>query len=305
MGSFRKLNPRMPKPHDHSSRKARVTFEESLCLTPLEKEVITLKAVLDMINNMVNHETMLFTFNDPDSSVMFKTMTHKAYFNILLVDLLSVPKAFFQDDKDYIERLNDICSAPLLSESTAAKNCDLLRKAAKDFSLWLSQDIVVEKRWFPLILDKEMDVQIQRKRLITVCGNINKHNFTQQTFQAKNFQNILKKSGKDISLDKCLTALEDFRTQFYDDIFSYHAATIAELLNNIRWGIYQYAVAARLRCVINWYDEKMQINSYRYEYPNGIASDIGKVCFWDLMNDVIRAPYIQKFEVTKWLKQRY
>lgn len=45
-------------------------------LTPLEQEIIILKAVLDMVSDMVNHETMSIYFSDPHSSVMFKTMTH-------------------------------------------------------------------------------------------------------------------------------------------------------------------------------------------------------------------------------------
>ena len=62
-----------------------------LNLTPLEQEVITLKAVVDMIGDMVNHEVMTIHFSDPDTSITFKTMTHMAFFNIVLVDLLSKP----------------------------------------------------------------------------------------------------------------------------------------------------------------------------------------------------------------------
>src|SRR5215218_1142153 len=37
-----------------------------------------------------------------------------------------------------------------------------------------------------------------------------------------------------------LLALADFYEKFHTDILNYHASTIAEFLNNIRWGIYEY-----------------------------------------------------------------
>ncbi len=282
------------------SMKKNDTFVKTLQLTSLEKEVITLKATLDMINDMVNYETMQFSFRDPDSSVMFNTRTHKAFFNILLVDLLSIPREFFNGDKSYLERLKDISINPLLGK----RDIDSLKEAVDDFSNWLSQTVIIEKRWFPSI-DLEIDLSIKRQAFVTMCGNINKHNFTQQTRQAKNLLRILEENGRQISIDKCLIALEDFQTQLYDDIFSYHAATIAEFLNNIRWGIFLYASAERERCVINWHNEKLNMSQYKYEYPSNIISELGKTYYWNLMNDMIRPPYIQKFEVTKYAKMRY
>jgi hypothetical protein len=284
--------------------KKNTTFEDTLNLTSLEKEVITLKATMDMINDMVNWETMSFTFRDPDSSVIFHTRTHKAFFNILLVDLLSIPSEFFNDKKNYIERLKDICENPLMGKLAAKKDIFFLRKSVNAFATWLLQTVVVEKRWFPSI-DLQIDLSIQRQAFVTMCGNISKHNFTQQTRQAVKLQKILEKNEKFLSLDKCLIALEDFQKQFYDDIFSYHAATLAEFLNNIRWGIFLYASAERERRVVNWHDEKLNLNRYKYEYPSDITSELGETYYWNLMNDVIRPPYIQQFQVTKYLKMQY
>lgn len=78
------------------------TFGEKLSLTYKEKEAITLKAYLDMINGMVNHETMWFSFNNHHSEIRFNTKIHLGYFNILLVDFLSKPKDFFQLAFSYI-----------------------------------------------------------------------------------------------------------------------------------------------------------------------------------------------------------
>lgn len=280
------------------------TFEDALSLTPLEKEVITLKAVLDMINDMVNREIMSFSFRDSDSYVIFNTITHKAFFNIILVDLLSTPSEFFNGNKNYIERLKDICQSPLMGKLSFKQDIRCLQDAVSDFAAWLSQKVVVEKRWFPSI-DLEIDLRIQRQAFVTMCGNINKHNFTQQTRQARKLQKILEGNGKQFSIDKCLIAIEDFQEQFYDDVFSYHSTAIAEFLNNIRWGIFIYSVAERERCVVNRYDEKLDLNCYEYKYPSGIISELGRTYYWNLMNDVRRPPYIQRFEVTKYLKMRW
>lgn len=286
--------------------KKKDTFEAELNLAPLEKEVITLKAVLDMINDMVNFETMSFYFNDPNSSVTLNTETHKAFFNILLVDLLSPPNEFFngRNNYNYIERLGEICKKPLMGEPTVKQDIRFLKDAVDAFATWLSQPVVVEKRWFPSI-NLEIDLRIQRQDFIRMCGNISKHNFTQRTGQAKKLSKILKDSGQPFSRDKCLIALEDFQTQFSNDIFIYHVATIAEFLNNIRWGIFFYASTERGRCVTGRHDEKLNMNRYEYTYPPTVASDLGRNYYWGLMNDVSRPPYIEQFKVTKYLKMRY
>jgi hypothetical protein len=51
---------------------------------------------------------------------------------------------------------------------------------------------------------------------------------------------ILSRSNVSVDLDEAMLALEDFYRWFHDDILNYHASAIAEFLNNIRWGIYEY-----------------------------------------------------------------
>lgn len=275
--------------------------EDVLNLTPFEQETITLKAVLDMIGDMVNYETMTIHFSDPDSSVMFKTMTHMAFFNIILVDLLSKPSEFFTGDKSYIDRLKEICANPLMGEMQDIRE---LNGAVCAFARWLSEKVTVQNRWFPS-LNLQIDLSIERQVFVRICGNITKHNFTQLTRQANKLRQVFCENGVIVSLDKCILALQDYRQQFYDDIFHYHSSTIAEFLNNIRWGIYSYAAPVRAHCVENRYDEQLHINAYTYHYPVDVTSDLGKTCYWDLMNDVMRQPYIQRFEVAKYLKMRY
>lgn len=282
----------------------------------IEIEVIILKASLDLINQMVNRETMSFSFDpcDPcdlyspyqietakEAEIRFQSYTRRAYFSILLVDFLSSPpKNFFGGSGNYLRRLNEISKSPLLRSA----GVEALSKAVRSFQCWLGETIEVES-WFAS-LDLEIDLSIERQTFVTMCGNIGKHNFTRQTRQAEKLQQVLSQNGHDVSLDRCLIALgEDFPTIFSDNIFIYHSSTMAEFLNDIRWGIYYYARMEREQCVVEWYDADLKMEMYKYNYPEGIVSELGKGCYWGLMNDVRRPPYIRRFEVTKSLKTYY
>jgi hypothetical protein len=99
-----------------------------------------------------------------------------------------------------------------------------------------------------------------------------------------------------------MLALGDFYERFHTDILNYHSSTIAEFLNNIRWGIYDY-LQPELRRSIVW--EGGNPRKYHYTFPIGIESNFAKQCYWDLMNEVLQPPYVRRFQVTKWLKLRY
>lgn len=60
--------------------------------TRIEQEVIVLKAVWQLVDEMVNHE--MFVFTHPDAAWLTpSTLTHQRLFNILRVDFLSPPDA--------------------------------------------------------------------------------------------------------------------------------------------------------------------------------------------------------------------
>jgi hypothetical protein len=97
-------------------------------------------------------------------------------------------------------------------------------------------------------------------------------------------------------------ALADFHERFHADILNYHAATIAEYLNELRWGIYRYlhpVYLARIRR-----DVPMP-GSYGYDIPKEISGELATECYWDLLNQARSEPYMRKFKVTRWLKMRY
>ena len=73
-----------------------------------------------------------------------------------------------------------------------------------------------------------------------MCGDISKHNVLRSVGVAEELQQTLVASGVSVELEDAMLALGDFYERFHMDILNYHSSTIAEFLNNIRWGIYEY-----------------------------------------------------------------
>src|SRR5947209_20495276 len=116
-------------------------------LNDVEEEVILLKAVWELIDSMVNFEMLQLLGQDPDSSIMFETMTHQRFFNIILVDFLSVTdKRAFIRQTSYLGALKKISASPNFDVNNSVAP---LSKATNEFSDWLNQEIEVHKIWLP------------------------------------------------------------------------------------------------------------------------------------------------------------
>ena len=105
-----------------------------------------------------------------------------------------------------------------------------------------------------------------------------------------------------VELEAALLALEDFYSWFHDHVLNYHGSTIAEYLNNIRWGIYEYLRPEFERSIV-W--ESRDPPEYRYTVPRDVTSQFGRESYWELMNLVRSEPYMRRFQATKWQKLRY
>jgi len=272
-------------------------------LTSEEKEVLVLKATLEPINSMVNYTMLDLHHSDPDSSILFKTETHQKYFNILLLDFLM--SKIYKMGKTCIESLKAI-----LVDHHYNQKIEPLKKAVDDFDAWLEQEVEFEKDgetrklWFPTI-DCNIALKIKRKEFIEICGNISKHNPLTLNVQAGLIREIFRNNNVAIELTQALLVMEEFYEQFHNDLLNYHGSAIAEFLNNIRWGIYEYLQPLYKLCVKPYWDERLKINSYRYDYPADIKNSYIQQIFWDLMDDVRSKPYMPKFVVTKYPKMSY
>jgi hypothetical protein len=113
---------------------------------------------------------------------------------------------------------------------------------------------------------------------------------------------ILEANGHKVSTDEGYLVIEEFYDWFHTNVFSYHSSAIAEFLNNIRWGIYEY-LRPEFERSITW--EGGDPPRYSYKYPAGSQHPTGKSMYWDLMNDVRSEPFMPRFEVTRFLRMRY
>jgi hypothetical protein len=267
-------------------------------LSAVEKEVIMLRAVYALIHDMVNFVMLSISGTDPDSEVTFKSGIHLRLFNIMLVDFLSATgRGGPIHPISYISALQTIAKEPNFDEGDSV---EAFRSAIAAFVQWLDTAVAVDT-WLPSI-QTQATLELSRSTFIKMCGNISKHNFLRSVAVAEQLQEILRRSGTQLSLDDALLALEDFYTKFHDDVIAYHASTIAQFLNDVRWGIFEYLRPEFRRSYTPIPGDPPR---YEYRYPQGITAKFAQECYWDLMNDVRDKPYLRRFETTRYLKMHY
>lgn len=274
----------------------------SPALSPVEKEILILKSSVQIINNIVNHSILTLHHADPDSEIHPKTSEGQLYFNIILVDFLSPPDELLADKSlSYLDALSKLCQKPHFDFDCSI---EFLKNSVAEFSAWLDKSIVIKRMWFPNI-NVDIDLRLKRSDFIRMTGNTSKHNITRTLRQARILRRIFEDNRKKISFEESVIALENFHEWFQGDgnIFGYHLGTLAEFLNNIRWGIHNYLEPEYSRS-IEYYEED-GLRKYRFKYPREVVNPLGKHYYWDLMNDFRGEPYMPRFKVTKYLKMRY
>ncbi len=272
-----------------------------LSLNDSEKEILALKAVWESIDSMVNHNILVLYHDDPHSEIQCKTDIHQKYFNIILLDFLN--SKIFGIGKDCIESIEIILKNPSFSIDIRH-----FQKAIIEFKNWLDQNVRLERNgtervfWFAT-LEKNIPLEITHSEFIKICGNISKHNTLGLNIQATILQKIFKRNGAEIELTKALLIMGEFFEKFHEDLFSYHISSISELLNNVRWGIYEYLQPLYKQSRRPRSDIAYDKNACLYEYPEHVTNSYVQARFSELMNDVRSKPYMPRFIVSENLKK--
>ncbi len=268
-------------------------------LNNTEKEVIFLKAIDELIDSMVNYEVLELHGQNPDASIVFRTRTHQKIFNIILLDFLSCSdKKLLGEQLSYLGALQSICQSPNFNINNSINSLTI---STEEFVDWLEKEVIVEKIWLPSI-ELETNLSIKRIEFIKICGNISKHNFTRLSGVIRELIEIFKRNVITLRDEDALLIIGEFYEWFHTGIFNYHSSAIAEFLNNIRWGIYEYLQPEFQKSIVFENDEHPR--RYHYTYPNKVNNSFAKNCYWDLMNEVRSKPYMNKFQVTRYLKMR-
>lgn len=204
--------------------------------TTVESEVVGLWVASGSLDSMVNHALLKLVGDVGVKEVRFETSTHQQLFNILLLDFLETVDVTLTGKKgSCLEVLERACRTASFDENGSV---ELLRKSVDALRTWLDTEITVDTS-FPSI-NQRLDLKIQRRESIYICGNISKHNLARLSGAAKRLKDILGRHDVTVVYVKALHVLDDFYVRFHEDIFEYHSTVIAELLNNARWGIHDY-----------------------------------------------------------------
>ncbi len=111
---------------------------------------------------------------------------------------------------------------------------------------------------------------------------------------------MLEDQGYNVALERIPLALDDFREHLHADYFIYYGSWLAELLNNVRWGVYRYLLPTFQRSFTRDPNDRI---FYSYKYPEFITNEIPKEWFWRLMNHCRAEPYVRPFTAAEHMKK--
>lgn len=279
---------------------AALGIKKSMDLNSIEKETIGLCICLEAVNGIVNHALLNVceNSNNPgESTVNFQDHIHSSLFIIRFLD-------FAKETGD--SKLTGVSGSciKVLSEACQSKcfNIDesitLLDESLRKLQNWLDYRAPL-KLWLPT-LNIDATIDVSRMEYLKISGNQSKHNISRLTGVSRDIHSILAKHDYDVPIELIPLALEDFQEHLDENYFIYYGTWMAELLNDVRWGIQRYMEPT----YISSFKKTDDVFSYKYEYPEGFESDVTKQWFWRLMNHIRSDPYVKRFSSPSVYKEQ-
>jgi len=266
-----------------------------------EQEAINLCICLEAINNISNH--VMFEIVDVQSlpvqsQVSFDTSIHKEMFLIRVLDFVSEKTSprITGISGSCIQALNQVCESRSFEKNNS---CLGLKAAVNDLEQWLSYKRTISL-WLPT-LDVEAKIDVSREEFLFITGNYSKHNISRLNGVSERISNLLSAQGHVFPIGQIPLVLEEFREHIQDNYFSYYGTWLAELINNVRWGIQEYLEPQFSESYTKILSEDNIL--YSYDYPPEIKSSVPRQWFWRLMNHIRSRPYHKKFTGAFYLKQ--
>lgn len=284
--------------------------------TAIEREAIVLNAVLGMVDDMVNQAIFCLPGGTRhNTNLLPQTSDTLRQFAILLRDFLSPvtgrgkeppPFGLEKPPRDSRATANTtlfhlarVCEEPLIGNDPV-----YLASLVNEFTEWLEEFAFVPRVWLSNI-GVELDLTIKRIDFIRMGGDIGKHNFLRLGGQAARLIKILKENGVSIDESQAYATLPDCWDWFHTHLFAYHASTLAEFLNNIRYAIRIYVTPvaqARYR-VTGRIDEYLDLHTY--DRPHDVINEFAWSQYYDLLESTRRKPNFPPFTVTQSLKSQF
>jgi hypothetical protein len=273
----------------------------------LDREVVALTAIWDLIGSMVHYSHFEKGHATNEATLMFRNREASRLFLIMLADFLSPPNAGTFGlvkgtqggslGSTHLTLLEMIATNPRLGHDSS-----LLAKPCLDFAAWLDGYSVIDA-WLPSI-KRDGPLTVQRVTFLKICGTVSKHGIARLGDIAGKVQAILMQNGTQVSLGEAYLVIPEFREWFEDTVFAYHASSIACLLNDIRWGIFNY-LRPEFQRAYRPEQAKNGLQMYGFDVPTDITDPLINSMYWDLMNNVRAEPYFPRFTVSPWFTKRY
>ncbi len=192
----------------------------------------------------------------------------------------------------------------VLRQATLTKSFDVdgsvgqLNEAVNNLDAWLNHKKQMTL-WFPT-LDINAAIEVSRLEFLKISGNHFKHNLSRLTGVSGEVAAILGRHGYSVPEEHVPLALDDLREHLGANYFVYYGTWLAELINNLRWGLQAY-MEPTYRHSYKLVPENPPM--YTYKYPTEISSDVPRKWFWRLMNNIRGRPHLKKFAGAHYLKK--
>jgi hypothetical protein len=283
--------------------------------TEIEQEAIILSAVVSMVDDMVNHSIFCpLGERREDTNLLPQTAQSLRQFGTFLRDFLSpvtgkgkgglpfgLPKPENGDratDHTTLYYLSRICENPLIG-----RDIEHLQRIVTEFGDWLEACAMVDEVWLGNI-EVKVNLRIKRIDFIRMSGDIGKHNFLRLGGQANRLRTILAENGVTIDESDAYLALPDCWDWFHTHLLAFHASTIAEFLNNIRYAIRLYITpVAKSRYQATGNFDGIEI--FTFGRPDAIVNKFAWAQYFDLLQGSLRQPNFPPFSVSQSFKRRF
>lgn len=231
------------------------------------------------------------------AEVRYKTRVHQEMFLVRLLDFSKEATA------KSVTGVSGSC-LDVLQEACSTKSFDVggsvgaLSQPVRELRDWLDTTSSL-KMWIPT-LEVETGISLPRSQLVFILGNHVKHNLSRLTGVSRSVAETLTAHGYSVRAEQVTLALDDVRERLQENYFVYYGTWLAELINNVRWGIQDY-----LHPVFKKAYARVPGDDLRYEhrYPPEIIDDVARQWFWRLMNHVRSKPYIKRFAGADYMKK--
>jgi hypothetical protein len=275
----------------------------------LDREIITLAAVWDLIGSMVHYGHFMNNHKTENAELKFDSREASKLFLIILADFLSLPrKGVLGLNKPIAEGAMGTTYLGLLQrvvdEPKFAGDNSLLASSTRDFAKWLDGFVTVENVWLPSI-ERNGALRVKRMMYLKICGTASKHGFTRLDDIVKKICTLLAENGTNIDDGQGYLVIPEFQEWFQDNIFISSSTLIAWHLNEIRWGIYQYLSNEFQRSCTPTVPIGAGQYLYEYDVPTEVTRPLVRSMYWDLMNHVRSPPYFPRFTVSHFFRNLY